>query len=750
MDNNIDDFFSFVSSAANTKEAVSSNINKSTNETISNKITDISNSNKATFDDNFFDFLKDTSEKETTNNMTTKTSNVFDNNFDFLCEEIKEVKDIKNVKDIGDSKILDKVANNLNLKDEISNKKKEISEVIKNNNMVKDIKKLNNEIENKIISEKDKIPSNLSNVVISSIPILSVVSNKVDEGLKKLNLSSEEKMKAAVKSRLIKLTNEYVFTLNYSDNIISFFRKFNSVILAKVEYSLDFNKKYQTFFKSIAQCYLKFAKDIEITNDLILTSNNQGMILNTCINSYLEKVQGHIAKNFEKFSNIISQNSSAFTVKESKVKDFYIKLSNISKEIDNSITNIIKHRNSIFKDYEGHKKILDEIKATKDEKLLDKLLSKNDIFTIEYKHSINFRIMNCMTKDFLILYKEKLIEMQLLLLDYVTLLKESIDSYILQNKKIFNDENNENETKNLGKENKKVNDKIDKADNIDKDDKVDKADKVDRENNNNVKEKISIVDNDKNNSKILKDSDKIFKNKDKKDENKNNEDTKTKSQPVNNLNNEKLSFKEIQKHFDSLNKNSVDDIFSTKQILSYEKIDVDKEYLKNLNEILTDYQRNLLVSNHQNMGNIEIKEFNKFKLENHIHLKDFLDFMILVNPEIRENLSEYIKHDFVVKRENGLIFDKWASCRIIITYQSNLLIYDLNKFNENSADLLIPKLIEKIPHNEMKFSTKDNKKSPFNFYLSTNKKGMIFDKKISYCFDAETEETLNKIKEVFS
>lgn len=712
MDNNIDDFFNFISSTATSNTKDNLDFSKVNNETNENKTGSISKSN---LDDNFFNFLKDNTEKEVVNTDIDKTKKITnDFNFDFLN------------KDINENKSLNEISSDLRgTVESIKTKKDEIT-----NNINNEIKEVKIEVITKIVKEKDKLP--LNNVALSSIPIISGINTKVNENLNQIIITSpEDKMKAAVKSRLIKLTNEYVFTLNYSDNIISFFRKFNSVILAKVEYSLDFNKKYQTFFKSISQCYLKFAKDIEITNDLILTSNNQGMILNNCINSYLEKVQGHIAKNFEKFSNIISQNTSAFTVKESKVKDFYIKLSNISKEIDNSITNIIKHRNMIFKEYDGHKKILDEIKATKEDKLFDKLLTKNDIFSIEYKHSINFRIMNCMTKDFLILYKEKLIEMQLLLLDYVTLLKESIDSYISQNKKIFNDEKDEVVTKES---------KIETINIIEKD-KKNKNSNVENENKSKA---IDVNSNSKSNSNSISNTNKNDKKTSNKNDMKNENNSKN-----NNISNEKLSFNEIQKHFDGLNKNSVDDIFSTKQILSYEKIDVDKEYLKNLNEILTDFQRNLLVSNHQNMGGVEIKEINKFKLENHVHLKDFLDFMILVNPEIKENLSEYIKHDFMVKRENGLIFDKWASCRIIITHQSNLLIYDLNKFNENSADLMIPKLIENINPNEMKFSIKENKKSPFNFYLSTNKKGMLFNKKISYCFDAESEDILNKIKDIF-
>ena len=205
----------------------------------------------------------------------------------------------------------------------------------------------------------------------------------------------------------------------------------------------------------------------------------------------------------------------------------------------------------------------------------------------------------------------------------------------------------------------------------------------------------------------------------------------------------------MQKHYDSLNKESVEQVFATKQIINYEEIDVDKEYLTTLNEILGEYQKNLLISSQNNIGNMEIKDYNKFKLENHSNVKQLLDFLILVNPMINENLNDYLKHDFIIKRENGLILEKWLFCRIVVTTQNNVFIYDLTNFNENTPEIKVPKLVEKLNYDSIKYLEKDSKKHPYRFSLTDSKKGIVFNSKLTFNFDAEEENVLEAIKKVF-
>lgn len=669
-------------------------------------------------------------------------------------EKEKKVEELNKIPDNNDNFMIDlgnSDNSNFNNNDTTTNKSNSnpFSPVIKDNKISEkeNIQSIKNNVGNKDSEEVNKnntnsqidLKNDLNKIIRHSTPnvIINSVGGELAVGTsiiksKSNSISLQGKSKAptdlrnVIKSRLAKVNNDYVFTQNYSDNILSFFRKFNSIVLAKVEYSLDFNKKFMLFFKNISQCYFSFAKELQKSNELINIQNNQGMILSNYVNRMLEQTQSKITSYFENFSTILGSRMISSGIKESKIKEFYYRLNVISKDIDNSLNKIVKQKANLTKDYNDNKKVFEDFKQSiNDNKAIDKLISKNDFFSIEYKLNNNYRVMNALTKDFLLCYKEKLLDLQVLILDYVALLKETIDTYITENRKIFNEsgfiELDQKEYKKIQKENEsKYKEKEKSKGNDEEKKKEDK--KKDKEKD---KEKDIGINDIKENLK------------------KNNKDSKLQEQT------KYLNFDELQKHYDSLNKDSIDEVFSTNQIIN-EKIDVDLEYLKALNEILGKYQQNLLISGISNLGNLEIKDFDKFKLEKYSNFNKFLDFLVLVNPFMSENLEDYLKYDFQVKRENGLILDKWQNCRIVVTIQNSIFIYDLTDYNENTQDIKIPKLIEKLNVDTIKFVEKDSEKNPFRFSLNDQKKGMIFNSKLNFEFDAENIEVFEAVKSAFS
>lgn len=464
-------------------------------------------------------------------------------------------------------------------------------------------------------------------------------------------------LKHLIKNRLSNLTNDYIFSQNYSDNIICFYRKLNSIIIAKIEHCLDFNKKYISFFRHISSAYQRFSKDLEKANDFINHENNQGMILSSSVNSMMERAQAQITQNFSVFSAMLN-NKVVSQGPVTKMKDLYLKLAQINKEVEACLNRVVKQKANIKKIFTMDNRIYEEFKKTynDNEALSSRIFSKYEFYLMEYKLSVQFKQLNFLTKDFLLQYKEKLLDLCILLLDYVTLIKEHIDSYIEENRKIFSGN---------------------------------------------------------------------------------------------------FNFEEMQKHYDSISKDTVEAIFSPQKMIQSEEIDVDREYLKVLDEILAEYQKNLLISNTRNIGNVEIKDFEKFKLESYKTFREFMEYMILVNPIFSIDLSEYITLSFNVLRDNGMIMQNWLGSRIVITKQDSVLIFDDfngnigNSVNTLQSEMKEDKLVDKLSLRSTRFSEKSSINKPFRFSLLDTRKGLIFTSKLNYEFDAVNKEQFHQLREVF-
>lgn len=243
-----------------------------------------------------------------------------------------------------------------------------------------------------------------------------------------------------IKKRLCKINNEYTFNQNYSECIIQFFQKFNAVLIAKIDNAFNFSTKFSLFFKLISQCYEKFSKDIEKTNELIGVNNNYGMILNNSINILMEKTQQKISLFFENFSNQLNKKMIQDGINEIKIKDFQARLFKINNDFDEIIIKVTKFKSIISKEYIILKKKLEELKLNiaNNTKYIQKIIKNDDFFYLEYNLILFYMKLNLQIKDFLLIYKENLLHLQVLIIDYSNYLKDFLEIYNTENKKIFN------------------------------------------------------------------------------------------------------------------------------------------------------------------------------------------------------------------------------------------------------------------------------------------------------------------------
>jgi hypothetical protein len=235
------------------------------------------------------------------------------------------------------------------------------------------------------------------------------------------------------------LGNIFTCTNSHANHIIYIFKLLNDNAFRKVNNTLNLSKKFVQYFKEVTIVYQKFSMDIAKTN-IILSSCTQDTILSDNINIMIEKTQEAIAGKFISFSNILYANivnKGPFQ----KVKEMETRLNKITKEIAAGLLKVEQKKDKISKNF--NLRILPTLESIKksydnDAQLLP-ILDKNELYLFEIE------IMNSVMKmynkffDFFKSYKTQMTNLRSLILEFMTVIRDSVELYINENKKIFSD-----------------------------------------------------------------------------------------------------------------------------------------------------------------------------------------------------------------------------------------------------------------------------------------------------------------------
>jgi hypothetical protein len=212
------------------------------------------------------------------------------------------------------------------------------------------------------------------------------------------------------------------------------------VIYKKVTGILDKHKYFLRFFKEISSLYESFSINLIHANNTINmhfkdTDDNSPF---KAINTTIDRTQEVVSNNFYDFS----RNMQKIVISSgplSNVKEFYNKMSTISKETSSILSIITKHRDKLVLKFQQHEKTFEKFKnCFNDNDKLNKLLeSSQDFFLIEYDLSNTINKLFENVADYLKSYKNSLSQLRTLIKEFIISIKQSLELYIEESKKMF-------------------------------------------------------------------------------------------------------------------------------------------------------------------------------------------------------------------------------------------------------------------------------------------------------------------------
>ena len=322
-------------------------------------------------------------------------------------------------------------------------------ENLKNLNTLSSSKSLQNLDKNSLkIPELDK--NQILNNYQTNTHRTSTLSNKSDLNPISLNNplysnSEIENLKEKINQKISSLGNFHVFALNNINIIIKFYKGLTDILFKKITTTLEQNKKFLKYFRDIIEAYKKFCIELDKTNTNIRNLNEDNQLLSDNITNLIVSTQDTIKLNFEKFSKTLNDALIANGPFQ-KINDIIIRFETIKKKISSEIKSIeikkekmVKKFNTksipIFTNFKKFENKLDI--STNNNAELNKIFEENDFFLIEIEINLRINKLYSRINKFMKTYKTSIEDLKKCVIDYVTLMKETVEKFLNENKKIY-------------------------------------------------------------------------------------------------------------------------------------------------------------------------------------------------------------------------------------------------------------------------------------------------------------------------
>jgi hypothetical protein len=233
------------------------------------------------------------------------------------------------------------------------------------------------------------------------------------------------------------LTHLNYFIQNYVNDLHTIFSKIDAAVYKKLTSILDKHKYFLRFFKEISSLYESFSINLIHANNTINLHFRDLDSPFKAINNTIDKTQEIISNNFYDFSRnmqkIVISNGPL-----SNAKEFYNRMSAISKETSSILSVITKHRDKLVLKFQQYEKIFEKFKNSfNDNDKLNRLLEAHDFFMIEYDLSNSINKLFEKVAEYLKSYKNSLSQLRILIKEFIVSIKESLELYIEESKKMF-------------------------------------------------------------------------------------------------------------------------------------------------------------------------------------------------------------------------------------------------------------------------------------------------------------------------
>ena len=226
----------------------------------------------------------------------------------------------------------------------------------------------------------------------------------------------EEKIVEIIKNKIIFLRKKYDFSLQYEDIILKIIKSFHDLTYSKLSHSLNESLNFISFFKESADIYSKFAKQIQDSNNIIMSSSKLEKLNDNILLEVMQKTQNTLLQNISKISNTMKQNIinkgplSQLQEKINKIE--YIKKENLEK-----IKGITESQKKLQKN------------LAKYEKLFDSYVPRPNLNMNNNNQNIQERPTLVDTPDFILIVKS--------ILGYINKLILDINLFIIDTKDTF-------------------------------------------------------------------------------------------------------------------------------------------------------------------------------------------------------------------------------------------------------------------------------------------------------------------------
>ena len=183
-------------------------------------------------------------------------------------------------------------------------------------------------------------------------------NNNNNEALRIQRQEEENKIIEIIKSKIKFLREKYDFSLQFHDIITKILKTFQDLTYNKLSHSIKESLNFITFFKDSSELFSKFAKQIQDTNNIIMSSKKEEKLNDNILLEAMQKTQNILFQNITSISNTMKQN----IINKgplSKLQEKVNKIENIKKDNFDKLKIISESKKKLLKNFAKYDKIFD-------------------------------------------------------------------------------------------------------------------------------------------------------------------------------------------------------------------------------------------------------------------------------------------------------------------------------------------------------------------------------------------------------
>ena len=183
-------------------------------------------------------------------------------------------------------------------------------------------------------------------------------NNNNNEALRIQRQEEENKIIEIIKSKIKFLREKYDFSLQFHDIITKILKIFQDLTYNKLSHSIKESLNFITFFKDSSELFSKFAKQIQDTNNIIMSSKKEEKLNDNILLEAMQKTQNILFQNITSISNTMKQN----IINKgplSKLQEKVNKIENIKKDNFDKLKIISESKKKLLKNFAKYDKIFD-------------------------------------------------------------------------------------------------------------------------------------------------------------------------------------------------------------------------------------------------------------------------------------------------------------------------------------------------------------------------------------------------------